>query len=188
MLFNPGDVLLYTSPGLSFSNIISSCIRLIQGNEIIHVALYLGANYEGHIILEALVDGVKIKTLSDRELYNRTIKPADGLVLYGIARLPNIQVSLGNTVFALSAAKYNLSPYGYLTDLNLFFQHGMGRLFNKKWKLWFKSKKGYICSEVAQLAVGDVLTLFSVPLPFKKEAALTEPDDFLSDPWKVIKV
>ena len=188
MLFNPGDVLLYTSPGLKFSNLISNGIRLVQGSEIIHVALYLGANFNGHIIIEALTDGIKIKTLSDKELHNRTIKPADGLVLYGIARLPKIQVSLANTIFAVAAEKYTPAPYGYLTDLNLFFQHGMGRLFNKTWKMWFKSKKGYICSEVAQLVVGDVLNSFHIPLPFKKVACLTEPDDFLKSPWKVTKV
>lgn len=184
-MFSPGDILLYTSPGLKFTNLISNGIRLVQGNKVCHVAIYLGANDYGHVILEALTDGVKLKTLVGDEIYTRTEKPAKGLVLYGVAKLPSIRVSLGNNVFILAAAKYNLYPYGYLTDLNLLFQHGMGRLFNKKWKLWFKSKEGYICSEVAQLVIQDVLKLYSMPVPFKKIAALTEPDDFTKAPWEV---
>lgn len=188
MMFQPGDVLLYTAPPLTFKNLISHGIRLVQGSQVEHVAIYLGANDTGHIILEALSDGVNLKTLSDSEIYTRTIKPADGFVLYGIARLPDMKVSLSNKVFVLSAAKYDKAPYGYLTDVNILFQHGMGRLFNKTWKVWFKSKKGYICSEVAQLVVEDVFNLFNIPLPFKKIACLTEPDDYLKEPWAVIKV
>ena len=117
MLFNPGDILLYTSPGLKFDNLISNAIQLIQGSKVCHVAMYIGANERGHVILEALVDGVNLKTLVDNEIYVRKIKPADGLVLCGIARLPNIGVSLNNTVFAVAASKYTENPYGYLTDL-----------------------------------------------------------------------
>jgi hypothetical protein len=184
-MFSPGDILLYNSPGLKFTNLISNGIRLVQGNRVCHVAIYLGANERGHVILEALTDGVKLKTLVGDEIYTRTQKPAKGLVLYGVASLPNIKVSFGNNVFALAAAKYDLEPYGYLTDLNLLLQHGMGRLFNKKWKIWFKSKRGYICSEVAQLVIKDVLQLYNMPVPFEKPAALVEPDDYTKAPWKV---
>lgn len=187
-MFSPGDILLYTSPGLKFTNLISNGIRLVQGNKICHVAIYLGANDCGHVILEALTDGVNIKTLVGDEIYVRTGKLASGLVLYGIAKLPSIRVSVGSNVFVLAATKYHLSPYGYLTDLNLLLQHGMGRLFNKPWKVWFKSKKGYICSEVAQLVMQDVLKLYNMRVSFKKIAALTEPDDFTKAPWQVTKV
>jgi len=189
MDFVPGDILLYTSPGLKFSNLISNGIRLVEGNKVIHVAVYLGSNAKGHAIVEALPDGVKIKSLSNTDIYNRVDNHANGLTLYGIARLPNMEVSSKNTVFAVSAAKYSQSPYGYLTDVNIFLQHGKTKVFPKKpWTVWCKSKKGYICSEVAQLVVGDVLELNNIPLPFKKIACLTEPDDFLYYPWQVITV
>ncbi len=186
MNFIPGDILLYTAPALQFSNIIPKLIRLVEGSQVEHVAIYLGYN-KGHVILEALSDGVKIKTLSDTEIYTRTIKPANGFVLYGVSRLQNIEVSSKNTVFTISAAKYNQSPYGYLTDINMLLQHGKCILFPKKpWTVWFKSKKGYICSEVAQLTMGDVLELNNIPLPFKKIACLTQPSDYLYEPWQVI--
>jgi hypothetical protein len=188
-MFNPGDILLYTSPGLKFNNLISNGIRLIQGSKVSHVALYVGANERGHVILEALSDGVNLKTLVGDEIYNRKLKPADGLTLCGIARLPNIKVSLGNTVFAIASAKYTQSPYGYLTDVNILLQHGKTRIFPKKpWTVWFKSKKGYICSEVAMHVIQDVLQLYNMPIPFKKIPALTEPDDYLIDPWEVIEL
>ena len=63
------------------------------------------------------------------------------------------------------------------------------KLFPKKpWTVWFKSKKGYICSEVVLHVTQDVLQLYNMPIPFKKIPALTEPDDYLSSPWKVTEL
>jgi hypothetical protein len=57
----------------------------------------------------------------------------------------------------------------------------MGRLFNKEWKIWFKSNDAYICSESTQLVYEKM------GFKFKKIASLTEPDDFLTDPWIFIE-
>lgn len=187
-MFNPGDILLYTAPHLKFSTLITNGIRLIEGSPVEHVAVYLGSSSAGHQIIEALSDGVRIKILTKEGIFNRVDGTAAGFKLYGYSRLPNLQVEATNKVFAISAARYDLFSYGYLTDLNLFLQHGKTRLFPKMpWTVWFKSKKGYICSEVAQLVVGDVLELNHIDLPFKKIACLTEPDDFLQEPWAVTK-
>ena len=185
-MFGPGDILLYTAPTLKLSNLIAKGVGLVEGNKVHHVAIYLGADDKRHTILEALSDGVKIKTLDDNCIYTRTDGKAMGFTLYGFSKLPKIQVSVGNNVFAFSAAKYDGSSYGYLTNINILLQHGKCRLFPKKpWTIWFKSKKGLICSEVAQLVIKDVLDLYKMDLPFKKEAALTEPDDYLYAPWEV---
>lgn len=182
LLFSPGDVLLYQAPAIKLSNTFPELIRLITGNKVIHVALYLGYN-NGHVILEALSDGVNIKTLGNTEIYDRV----NGFKLYGISRLPNISISSNNIVFMVAAAKYNKSPYGYLTILNLLFQHMKTRIFPKlPWTVWFKSKHGYICSEVSRLVLQDVLEINNIKLPFLKPAAVTEPDDYLAAPWKVI--
>jgi hypothetical protein len=181
-MFKPGDVLLYEAPAWKFSNIIPRLIRLITGNKIIHVALYLGTNEEGHVILDALSNGIKIKTMSEIELYDRHI---DDFKLYGIASLPSLKIDPTNMVFMYVAAKYAPRPYGFKTIFNLLLQHGMGRFFNKPWKIWFKSKRGYICSEVTQLVMEDVLRLNQINIPFTKNASVTEPDDYLSSPWVV---
>jgi hypothetical protein len=182
-MFKPGDVLLYeAAPAWKLANIIPKLIRLITGNKITHVALYLGTNENGHVILDALSNGIKIKTMSEIELYDRHM---DDFKLYGIASLPNLKIDPSNTVFMYVAAKYALHPYGFKTIFNLLLQHGMGRLFNKPWKIWFKSKRGYICSEVTQLVMEDVLRLNQINILFTKNASLTEPDDYLSSPWVV---
>ena len=184
-MFKPGDILLYTAPALKFDNIVPRLIRVITGNKVTHVAVYLGSIDESHIVIEALSDGVKIRTYSDAGLRDRK----DDFKLYGIARLPNIEVEANNKVFALSAAAYTQTPYGYLTIVNLLLQHGRGWLFPKKpWTVWFKSKKGYVCSEVAQLVITDVLKLNNIAISFPKPAAVTEPDDYLVSPWEVIEL
>lgn len=181
-MFKPGDVLLYEAPAWKFANVIPKIIRLITGNKITHVALYLGINDKGHVILDALSRGIEVKTMSETELYDRH---KDDFKLYAVATLPEITIDSSNVVFMFAAAKYTKVPYGFKTIFNLLLQHGMGRLFNKPWKVWFKSKKGYICSEVTQLVVEDVLRLNQIKIPFTKNASLTEPDDYLSEPWKV---
>ena len=184
-MFQPGDVLLYTAPALKFDNIVPRFIRVITGNKVTHVAVYLGMVNENHLVVEALSDGIKIRTYSETTIADRK----DDFKLYGIARLPNLEVDFKNKIFAVSAAKYTHAPYGYLTILNLLLQHSRGWIVPKKpWVVWFKSKKGYVCSEVAQLVIGDVLELNNIPSPFKKPAAVTEPDDYLVSPWEVIKV
>jgi hypothetical protein len=183
-MFKPGDVLLYTAPAWKFSNIIPRLIRLTTGNKVTHVAVYLGTNDIGHVILDALSSGVKLKVLPEAELYNRK----DDFKLHAIASLPECEPLSKGVVFMYSAAKYSSTRYGYLTIINLLLQHGMGRFFNKPWVVWFKSKKGYICSEVSQLVIEDVLRLNNIPTPFKKLAAITEPDDYLVAPWKVIEL
>jgi hypothetical protein len=157
---------------------------LATGNKVTHVAVYLGTNNDGHVILDALSKGIKIKVVPEAWLYDRS----DDFKLYGIARLPNMEQFSKTSVFMYSAAKYAESSYGYLTILNLLLQHGMGKFFNKSWTIWFKSKRGYVCSEVSQLVIEDVLRLNQLKSPFKKLATITEPDDYLTDPWKVIKV
>jgi hypothetical protein len=183
-MFKPGDVLLYTAPAWKFSNIIPRLIRLATGNKVTHVAVYLGPNDKGHVILDALASGVKLKVLSETELYDRK----DDFKLCAIASLTECAILEKSSVFMYSAAKYSRTSYGYLTIFNLLLQHGKGRLSNKPWSVWFKSKNGYICSEVSQLVIEDVLRLNQIPIPFKKPAALTEPDDYLSAPWKVIEL
>ena len=170
MKFIPGQVLLYSSPHLKFNNILANGIRLIEGNKVIHVSLYLGNNF----IIEALSDGVKIKYLSD--LVNRD----NGMVLYGISSLPNFMPTFD--ILTLFANIFINKPYGYLTDINILFQHGKCLLFPKKpWTVWFKSQNGFICSEL----ILSILVNFN--LKFPKIPALTEPDDFLSAPWVVTK-
>ncbi|MCI4435893.1 MAG: hypothetical protein JHC33_03675 [Ignisphaera sp.] len=183
-MFKPGDVLLYTAPALKFSNIIPRLIRLATGNKVTHVAVYLGTNEYGHVILDALSNGVKLKVMSESEIFDRK----DDFKLYAISRLPECEAFSKSSVFMFSAAKYANTHYGYLTILNILLQHGKGRLFNKPWSVWFKSKKGYICSEVCQLVIEDVLRLNKIRVPFTKIAAITEPDDYLSAPWKVIEL
>jgi len=170
-MLNPGDVLLYKSPGLHFNNLISHGVRFVEGNEVIHVALYLGNN----TILEALEGGVKIKVVKD--LVNRP----NGLVLAYVSRLPNFSTTYAR-LFSIAVC-YNNKPYGYLTDFNIFLQHGKCLLFpGKLWTVWFKSKNGYICSEVTQLVYE------TLGKSFPKLACLTEPDDYLNFPWIVTKI
>ena len=183
-MFKPGDVLLYTAPALKFSNIIPRLIRLATGNKVTHVAVYLGKNDTGHVILDALSNGVQLKVMSEDHLYDRQ----DDFKLCAIASLDECKPLSSSSVFMFSAAKYASTRYGYLTIFNLLLQHGKGRIFNKPWSIWFKSKKGYICSEVSQLVIEDVLRLNQISVPFKKPAAITEPDDYLSDPWKVVEL
>ena len=130
-MFNPGDILLYTAPALKFSNLIAKTIGLIEGNPVQHVAVYLGSNSAGHQIIEALSDGVRIKVLPRENLFNRVDGKAAGFKLYGVSRLKDLQIQSTDKIFAISAAKYDLFPYGYLTDFNLFLQHGKTRLFPK---------------------------------------------------------
>jgi hypothetical protein len=181
-MFRPGDVLLYTATAWKFSNIIPRLIRVVTGNKVTHVSVYLGANEYGHVILDALSNGVKLKVMKEDELFDRK----DDFKLYGIASLLECEAFSKSSVFMYAAAKYSSTSYGYLTAFNLFLQHGKGRFFNKPWSIWFKSKRGFICSEVNQLVIEDVLRLNNIPTPFKKPAALTEPDDYLVSPWKVI--
>ena len=182
-MFKPGDILLYTAPALKFDNIVPRLIRVITGNKVTHVAVYLGMINESHIVIEALSDGVKIRTYSDKGIRDRE----DDFKLYGIAKLPNLDINPKNKTFAVAASSYTQVPYGYLTILNLLLQHGRGWIFPKKpWTVWFKSKRGYICSEVAQLVIADVLKLNNINITFPKPAAVTEPDDYLVSPWKVI--
>lgn len=172
MYFNPGDVLLYASPYLKFNDILAHGIRLVEGSQVIHVAVYLDNN----TIIEALNGKVSITYLSD--LVNRT----NGMVLYGVATLPDTSIKYQD-IYAI-ASLFNNKPYGYLTDINILFQHGKCLLFpNKPWTVWFKSKKGYICSELALLIYQALLNK-----PFPKLACLTEPDDFLKFPWTVKKL
>jgi hypothetical protein len=51
-----------------------------------------------------------------------------------------------------------------------------------------KSKDGFICSEVCQRVLETLLLENHIALPFLKEANLTEPDDYLVAPWKVVLV
>lgn len=140
-MFQPGDVLLYHAEALKISNIIPRLIRLITGNKVTHVALYLGEVNQKHIILDALSDGIYVKEMSN--IINRE----DDFNLYGIARLPIEKDLYGR--FYEEALKVNNTPYGILTILNLLLQHGKTLIFPKKqWTTAFKSKKGYICSEV----------------------------------------
>lgn len=174
-MFLPGDILLYDAPAIRFNNIIPRLIRLITGNRVTHVALYLGELRGKHIILDALSDGIYVKDMDD------IVSRDDGFKLYGISRLENQSHS---GMYLTLAQQYNKSPYGILTILNLLLQHGYGRLFpHRAWKTWFRSEKGYICSEVCQLVVEDVESI-----KFPKPANLTEPDDYLSYPWIVTKV
>ena len=171
MKFNPGDVLLYTSPHLKFKYLLAHGIRLVEGSQIIHVAIYLDNNF----IIEALDGKVQIKYLP--ELINRT----NGMVLYGTATLSNTSI-VYQDIYAI-ASLFNNKPYGYLTDINILFQHGKCLLFPKKpWTVWFKSRNGYMCSETALLiyqALGN---------KFPKLACLTEPNDLLKAPWTVTKI
>lgn len=182
-MFKPGDVLLYESqPGLKFGTVIPKLIQLCTGNKIMHTALYLGCTSEGHVILDALADGVLLKTFSESELY---LRPEE-LVLSAVARL---EANIPLLDVMSKASKYSLKPYGFVTITNLLLQHGKTRLFPKKsWTTWFKSKNGYICSEVCQLVLEELLRENKQPIPFPKLANLTEPDDYLSAPWKVISV
>jgi hypothetical protein len=171
-MFQPGDILLYHAEALKISNIVPRLIRLITGNKVTHVALYLGEVDKKHIILDALSNGIYIKEMSN--IINRD----DDFNLYGIARLPIEKDLYGR--FYDEALKFNNKPYGILTIINLLFQHGKTVFTNKEWTTWFKSKKGYICSEVCQLVYENV-----VNTQFPKKANLTEPDDYLTNPWKV---
>jgi len=173
-MFSTGDVLLYTAPRLTFANLVPRLIRLVTGNKIVHVALYIEPEInDKHFILEALFDGVYIKAYSEAELYERM----NGFKLYGVARLPNVTVNANALVsFAM---RYNNKKYGILTILNLLLQHGKTRLFpRKKWSVWFKSKDAYTCSELTQLALEEYFNP-------AKAAALVEPDDYLGKPWKI---
>ena len=182
-MFNPGDVLLYEAPAWQFKNFFAKCIQLIQGNDVIHVALYLKPSGSNHIILEALTDGVKIKTMSTNELRNRS----NGFVLFGTSRLKENSSCFDAGMVFIDSFVYNGRSYGFLTDFNLFLQHGKTKLFKKlPWTVWFHSKDKYICSEVTQLVLESVLEYNLKPNPFPKKACLTEPDDYLNENiWSV---
>lgn len=173
MQFKPGDVLLYEVPGTGIYTIVPKLIRLCTGNKIVHVALYIGMDRGNHLILDAQAYGIRIMAFQD--IINRP----DGFKLSAVANLECIDKPAYD--YLEVAYNYCEKPYGILTIFNLFLQHGKTRLFPKsKWSTWFKSKKGYICSEVCQLVVEEVLET-----KFPKPANLTEPDDYLSAPWKV---
>lgn len=172
-MFQPGDVLLYQAEALKVSNIIPRLIRLITGSKVTHVSLYLGEVNQKHIILDALSDGVYIKEMSN--ILNRE----DDFNLYGIARLPMDKDLYGR--FYDIAQAFNNKPYGILTIINLLLQHGKALITNKEWTTWFKSKRGYICSEVCQLVIKT-----AVDVTFDKPSNLTEPDDYLKYPWILI--
>lgn len=176
-MYNSGDILLYETTAPHWSNILAQGIRLVVGNKVIHVAVYICPFQDKHIILEALDGGVFVKVISD--IINRD----NGLHLYGIASLPDITF---NTEALLTVAcNYDSCSYGYLTDINILFQHGKCLLFPKlPWTIWFKSKNGFICSEIAQI----VLKILNPALTFPKIPALTEPNDYLVAPWTVKKV
>lgn len=187
-MFNPGDILLYDARALKFATIIPKLIRLITGNKITHVAMYLKKDGENHIILDALISGVKLKTLTTSQLYDRS---KENFKLYGISRLPEIEllpdVVKKTDMFLWMAEKYAPSPYAIKTICNLLLQHGIGRIYpDKQWKVSFKSSKGYICSEACQLVMEDIIKLNQINITFTKVAAITEPDDYLKAPWKVI--
>lgn len=182
-MFKPGDILLYQAvSALKFSTIIPRIIQLITGNKITHVALYLGCINGNHIILDALANGILVKSLSNTEIYNRK----DDFKLYGISQL-DIEIPITNIM--IEACIYSRKPYGFATIFNLLFQHGKTRLYpTKPWTTWFKSKNGYICSEVCQRVLENLLIENNIKLPFIKESNLTEPDDYLVAPWKVTEV
>ncbi len=179
-MFKPGDILLYQATANKLSNIIPKCIQLITGNKVTHVSLYLGTSYGSHIILDALANGILIKTFTESELHNRK----DGFNLYGIASL---DVDIDVSKILLEASNYSRKPYGFVTIFNLFLQHGKTRIFPKKqWTAWCKSRNGHICSEVSQLVLENVLLQNNIKPPFVKPANLTEPDDYLVAPWRVL--
>lgn len=175
-MFKPGDVLLYTAPAWKFSNLIPKGIRLVTGNKMTHVALYINQEYSKHIVLDASIKGIFTLRMTEAELYNRK----DDFELYGIARLKDMPPLDENSLIRISSSFFG-KKYGYLTILNLLLQHGMGRLFNKEWKIWFKSNDAYVCSELTQLVYEKI------GFKFDKPASLTEPDDFLKEPWIIIK-
>jgi hypothetical protein len=174
-MFKPGDVLLYTAPAWKFSNLIPKGIQLITGNKMTHVALYINQEGANHIVLNADSKGIFTLSMTEAELYSRK----DDFELYGIARLSNQLIN--PDLLRQASSSFFGKKYGYLTILNLLLQHGMGRLFNKEWKIWFKSNDAYICSESTQLVYEKM------GFKFKKIASLTEPDDFLTDPWIFIE-
>ncbi|MCI4435820.1 MAG: hypothetical protein JHC33_03295 [Ignisphaera sp.] len=181
-MFKPGDILLYQAESaLKFSTIIPKLIQLSTGNEVTHVALYLGKDPSGnHLVLDALADGILIKSFSDNEIFSRK----DSFRLHGIASL-DIEIPTVNLM--IEACVYSRKPYGFVTILNLFLQHGKTLLYpNKPWTTWMKSKTGFICSEVCQRVLENLLNENHIIPPFLKEANLTEPDDYLVAPWKVI--
>lgn len=181
-MFKPGDVLLYQAPAWKLSNLIPKTIQLITGNKVTHVALYLGPSYDGHNILDALSEGIFMRSLTEAQIYNRK----DDFKLYGIARLSTTVNDTNVSAFLWSASKYTTKKYGYKTIFNLLLQHGKTRLFTKKpWTVWFKSHDAYICSEVTQLAIEDAFRLNQIKFKFPKVACLVEPDDYLSAPWEV---
>lgn len=175
-MYKSGDVLLYESTGLTFKNLIAESIRLITGNRVIHVAFYWGTRGERHTIVESLGSvGVDVKELTDEELVNHP----DGFRLFGISRLE------GAPMVVYKTYDYIGSHYGYLTIINLMFQHGKTRLFPKRpWTTWFKSRDGYICSELCQLIVEQAIPDYKFP----KLAHLVEPDDYLTAPWKTYDI
>lgn len=182
-MFETGDILLYQAvSAFKFSTIIPKLIQLITGNKITHVALYLGQTNGNHVILDALANGILIKTLSNTEIYNRK----DDFKLYGISQL-NVEIPVTNLM--VEACVYSRKPYGFTTIFNLLLQHGKTRLYpNKQWTTWCKSKDGYICSEVCQKVLEALLSENHIKSPFIKKANLTEPDDYLIAPWKVTEL
>lgn len=182
-MFKPGDVLLFCGRAWTFKNLMSKCIRLVTGNEITHVALYLKPFEDKHVILEALSNGVLIQVLTTAELYYKS----NGDRLQGISRLLIAKDKDLSQVFT-HAYPYHGKKYAYLTDVNLLLQHGKTRIFPKRpWTIWFKSDKSkFICSEVTQLVLEKALMELNVNPPFLKIPALTEPDDYLNTTlWEV---
>jgi hypothetical protein len=181
-MFKPGDILLYQAESaLKFSTIIPKLIQLSTGNTVTHVALYLGQDNKGnHVILDALANGILVKSFSEEEIFTRK----DSFRLHGIATL-DIEIPTVNLM--IEACVYSRKPYGFVTILNLFLQHGKTLLYpDKPWTTWMKSKNGYICSEVCQRVLENLMHENHITPPFVKEANLTEPDDYLVAPWKVI--
>ena len=79
-----------------------------------------------------------------------------------------------------------ICTHGFLTAFNLFLQHGKTLFFpSRSWTSWFKTNHGYICSEVTQLVLEDLIRFNRIPFTFPKAACITEPDDYLKEFWDV---
>lgn len=178
-MFQPGDILLYGVNLLTCKNIVPRLIQLIQGSTVIHVAIYVNKDEQGnHIICEALLcDGVTKKVFTETTIITRP----DGFILLGTKRHPEIKnvINLDKIV-----AKYIGKKYAKLTIINILFQHGMSRILTKRvWTNWFTSKDAFICSQLALTIIEDVLKENNIPYTFTKVPSLTEPDDYLKNPW-----
>lgn len=159
----PGDILLFkrNKKGLG---IISNLIRLIQGNQYVHVAIVLSPTPDP--MVAEIDSGIPSRIVGYSEVTKRGIPE--------IYRLRTDQEYCGWKVYE-EARLSEGAKYGYAKIANAMINHLLGRIIpGYKYSNWIKSDKEICSTYVSRLLSQGFGTKYD---------NVSEPDDYCKEPF-----